>query len=58
MTSNTPLFSIISVCRNARHVLPTAMASLRKQSFQDYEYVVVDGASTDGTQELLRETPT
>ena len=48
-----PLFSIVTVCFNAQTQLPATLADLRRQTFDDYEYVVVDGASTDGTLQLL-----
>jgi glycosyltransferase involved in cell wall biosynthesis len=51
---NAPVFSIITVCFNALATLPNARASLAAQSFGDYEWIVVDGASTDGTAEWVR----
>lgn len=47
-------FTIITVCRNSEKVLPRAMSSLIRQRFKDYEWVVVDGASTDGTLGIIR----
>jgi glycosyltransferase involved in cell wall biosynthesis len=44
-----PRFSIITVCFNALAVLPDTCASLKAQTCTDYEWVVVDGASTDGS---------
>lgn len=35
--------------------LPDLMASIRKQTFQDYSVLVIDNASTDGTIEFLRD---
>lgn len=49
----TPLFSIITVCYNAAQTLPDTIASLRAQTWRDYEYVVVDGASSDATLQIL-----
>lgn len=46
--------SIITATYNAADVLPELVASLRAQIDQDFEWVVADGASTDGTLELLR----
>lgn len=51
----TPKFSIITVCFNAMAVLPDTMKSLRDQSYSNYEWVVIDGASTDGSTEWLQQ---
>src|SRR5699024_1576503 len=45
--------SIITATFNAVEYLPTLIESLRKQQDKDFEWVVADGASTDGTLELL-----
>ena len=50
----SPLLSIITVCRNSAAVLPTALASLRAQSYANREWVVIDGGSTDHTLGLVR----
>ncbi|MEO8768069.1 MAG: glycosyltransferase family 2 protein [Nitrosospira sp.] len=47
-------FSIITVCWNSEKVLPRAMASLFTQRYKDYEWVVIDGASTDGTLGIVQ----
>lgn len=49
------LISLITVCYNSKPLLPTAFESVLRQRDADYEYLVVDGASTDGTVDLLRE---
>lgn len=50
--------SIITVCRNCVGSLITTLNSALTQQHHDTEYLVVDGASTDGTQEFLeRITP-
>jgi glycosyltransferase involved in cell wall biosynthesis len=48
-TPKTPFFSIITVCWNAEDSIRETGNSLAMQSFNDYEWLVVDGASTDGT---------
>lgn len=54
--SDTPLFSIITVTYNAAAVLLPTLQSVAEQSCKEYEYIVVDGASTDGTLELVRRS--
>jgi GT2 family glycosyltransferase len=51
--ASTPLISIVIATRNAAATLPRCLDSLRAQSFRDFEVIVMDGASTDGTVELL-----
>ena len=54
--SQTPLFSIITVTYNAAAVLPATLQSVAEQSCKEYEYIVVDGASTDNTLELVHRS--
>lgn len=49
-----PTISIITATRNATDHLPRLIESLRGQTDLDFEWVVADGASDDGTLELLR----
>ncbi len=46
-------FSIISICLNDKSNLKATLASIEQQTFNDFEHIVVDGGSTDGTRELL-----
>lgn len=48
-----PLFSIITVCYNAADTIERTLKSVDNQSFRDYEHLVLDGASTDGTQSIV-----
>ena len=50
----TPLFTVITVCFNTESTIAETMESVLRQDFQDYEYWVVDGGSTDGTAEIIR----
>jgi glycosyltransferase involved in cell wall biosynthesis len=47
--------SIITVCFNSIKTLKTTIDSVRNQTYSDIEYIVIDGASTDGTVQLLME---
>lgn len=50
----TPVLSIITVTFNCRDLLPRTLESVQEQSFPGIEHVIVDGASTDGTLDLIR----
>lgn len=52
--SKLPLISVITVVRNGRALIEETMASVFEQTFQDREYLVLDGASTDGTAEVIQ----
>lgn len=48
------LFSVITPTYNRAQTLDRVYRSLREQSFQDFEWVVVDDGSTDHTRSLIR----
>ena len=48
--------TVITVARNARNDLRRTMESVARLSYPDVEYIVVDGASTDGTVEMLEKS--
>lgn len=50
-----PTVSVITVVFNDRAGLAATLENVRRQSYPQLEYVVVDGASTDGTRELIEE---
>lgn len=47
--------SLITACYNSAAVIRTAIESVLRQTWHDVEYLVVDGGSTDGTTDILRE---
>ena len=51
----TPLFSIITITFNADSTLEPTLRSVVAQQENDYEYLIVDGASKDGTVALARQ---
>lgn len=48
-----PFFSIISVAYKDAWSLTKTARSVSRQSFQDFEYIVIDGDSGDGTEGLI-----
>jgi glycosyltransferase involved in cell wall biosynthesis len=55
--SANPFFSVLTVCFNAEGVIGDALASLAKQKNTDWESVIIDGASTDGTLQAIQRVP-
>lgn len=53
--SSTPLFSIITITWNNVNGFIKTHKSLNAQSFQNYEWIIVDGASNDGTLDYIHE---
>ncbi|HQH41247.1 MAG TPA: glycosyltransferase family 2 protein [Bacteroidales bacterium] len=51
---NIPKCSIITVVYNGESVLPLTLQSIICQTFKSYEYIVIDGASVDGTIDFIR----
>lgn len=47
--------TLITACYNSAPVIRTAIESVLRQTWPDIEYLVVDGGSTDGTVEIIRE---
>ncbi len=48
-----PKFSIITVTYNAGNVLENTIQSVLAQSYDNYEYILVDGGSNDNTMEIV-----
>jgi glycosyltransferase involved in cell wall biosynthesis len=52
---HTPLISIVTPSFNQASFIDEALESVRRQNAEDYEHLVIDGMSTDGTVDLLRK---
>lgn len=50
----TPTFSVITVCYNAEALIEDTIQSVISQTYHHIEYIIVDGASTDGTLAIVR----
>ncbi len=52
-----PLVSVVMAVKNAERYLAEALDSVVRQSFSDYEIVVVDGRSTDDSRRIASSYP-
>jgi len=50
-----PAVTVLTAVRNSLHLLPETVASIQAQSFEDWEYIIVDDASDDGTAEWIEQ---
>ena len=50
-----PFFSVVILNWNGRNLLEECLDSVLAQTFRDFEAIVVDNGSTDGSVEFLRE---
>ncbi len=50
-----PKVSIITVCYNAASTLEDTIRSVISQDYENLEYIIIDGQSTDGTVELIKK---
>ena len=50
--------SLITVCRNSEKTILDTVRSVEVQDYKNIEYIVVDGASTDQTVQIVRSNST
>lgn len=50
-----PMFSIIMACYNHEKYVETAITSILEQTYQDFELIVADDGSTDGSWEVIQK---
>ena len=48
-------FSIITVVKNGFPEIELTIKSVLKQNYKDFEYIIFDGNSTDGTSEYIKK---
>jgi glycosyltransferase involved in cell wall biosynthesis len=49
------IISVITINFNNLNGLKNTFSSIFNQTYQDYEYIVIDGSSTDGSKELIEQ---
>ena len=50
----SPFISIIIPTYNRAHLIEHTILSLLRQSFQDYEILIMDDGSTDNTEDVIK----
>lgn len=55
MKSNQPKISVITPSYNSSEYIREAIESIQIQDYDNFEHIVVDGQSTDGTLKILRD---
>ncbi len=48
-----PLVTIFTITRNRCELLPRAMKSILNQTYRNIEYIIIDSASTDNTEQVV-----
>lgn len=54
-TAKAPLLSIVTICLNGVDYIERTLSSVTRQLTSEVEYLVVDGASVDGTEDVVRQ---
>ena len=53
--NNKPLISIITAVFNGEKYLEQTIKSIINQTYKNFEYIIIDGGSTDGTLEIIKK---
>ena len=48
-------FSIITISFNSEKTIERTIKSVLTQTYSDFEYIIVDGASKDGTLDIVKK---
>ena len=52
---NKPLISVITVCYNAQETLENTIQSVLNQNYDNVEFIIIDGNSSDNSLEIIRK---
>ena len=48
-------FSIITVVKNNKLQISKTIKSIKNQKYKNFELIIIDGKSNDGTSEIIKE---
>ncbi|MFY0659608.1 MAG: glycosyltransferase [Shimia sp.] len=54
-SAEKPLISVITVCWNSAETIEQTIRSIQSQTYDNVEYIVVDGNSSDATLDIIRK---
>ena len=49
----SPKVSVVTVCYNSQDTIAQTIESVLSQTCDEYEYIIIDGASTDATRDII-----
>lgn len=55
---NKPVLSVITVTFNAQDTISATLDSVREQTYPEIEYIIIDGASSDKTLSIIKNSGT
>ena len=48
------LFTLITVTLNSQKTILKTIDSINNQTYKEFEYIIIDGGSSDGTLDLIK----
>ena len=49
------LITVLTATYNRANLLPDLYASLCRQTYQDFDWIIIDDGSSDGTQSIVKK---
>lgn len=54
MKNKKKIFSIVTPTLNSKKFISKTIHSIHRQTFKNFEHIIVDGRSTDGTLKMMK----